>query len=519
MITKPRIFPVCDRRGMSFAGLFLAFPILILAAQGDLDLSFGNGGKVVTPIGSSYDFANSVAMQSDGKIVAAGSSTNGANSDFAVVRYNSNGSLDTSFNGTGKVVTPIGSSGGAAYSVTIQSDGKIVAAGYASNGVDGDLAVVRYNSNGSLDTSFNGTGKVVTQVSSASGDAAYSVTIQADGKIVAAGSSYNGTDNDFVVIRYNTNGTLDTSFSSTGKVITQVGVGDAVANSVGIQSDGKIVAAGYCVSEANGGDFAVVRYNTDGSLDTSFNGSGKVVTSLSNSSDYASSVAIQPDGKIVVAGRSSTSTGGDFAVVRYNNDGTLDTSFSGTGKVATSIGSNSNDYAASVGIQSDGKIVAAGGSNSGNFDFAVVRYNTDGTLDTSFSATGMVVTSISPRGDRANSVAIQPDGKIVAAGQSNNGSDHDFALVRYLGTSNAATVGGRVLTPDGRGLRNAIVAITDSLGVSRTVTTSSLGYYSFESVPLGQTSTIAVSSRRYRFESQNVRPDGNLLNVDFTGLE
>ncbi|HXG85980.1 MAG TPA: FG-GAP-like repeat-containing protein [Pyrinomonadaceae bacterium] len=365
--------------GFLAIGLFLVLPALTFAAPGDLDLSFGSGGKVITPIGSSFDYANSVAIQMDGKIVAAGYSQNGANADFAVVRYNTDGTLDTSFGGTGKVVTPIGSSSSYANSVAIQSDGKIVAAGY-SRGVTDDFAVVRYNTNGTLDTSFNGTGKVITQVGS-SGDYAFSVAIQSDGKIVAAGSSSNGT-----------------------KV-----------------------------------DFAVVRYNTDGSLDTSFNGTGKVVTAVGSSS-YAASVAIQSDGKIVAAGNSSAnanSTNADFAVVRYNPNGSLDTSFNGTGKVVTPIGSSSQDAAASVAIQADGKIVAAGDSRGADFNFAVVRYNTNGTLDTSFGGTGKVVTAVGSRGDRASSVAIQPDGKIVAAGRSSNGSDHDFALVRYLADSNS----------------------------------------------------------------------------------
>jgi len=407
------------------------------AAPGDLDLSFGSGGKVITPIGSSHDYANSVAIQVDGKIVAAGRS-NGANYDFAVVRYNTDGTLDTSFGGTGKVVTPVGSYS-VANSVAIQTDGKIVVAGNSFNGANIDFAVVRYNTNGTLDTSFNGTGKVVTAVGGGY-DSAQSVAIQADGKIVAAGGGYNDADVDFAVVRYNTNGTLDTSFGGTGKVVTPIdsNSGD-LAQSVAIQSDGKIVAAGYSIGSTDG-DFAVVRYNTNGSLDTSFNGTGKVVTPVGSSDDYARAVAIQSDGKIVAAGSSYTGQNNDFAVVRYNTDGTLDTSFNGTGKVVTPIGSSSADYAASVAIHSDGKIVAAGASyNPAGADFAVVRYNTNGALDTSFNGTGKVVTPFGSFDDVASSVAIQPDGKIVAAGYSVNGADHDFALVRYLGGSNIRT--------------------------------------------------------------------------------
>ncbi|MEJ7623011.1 MAG: hypothetical protein WKF34_03380 [Pyrinomonadaceae bacterium] len=525
MINKLRVFSVCTRWMIIFAGLILALPILILAAPGDLDLSFGSGGKVVTPIGSSNDFAQSVAMQSDGKIVAAGGSLNSANFEFAVVRYNTDGTLDTSFGGTGKVVTVVGSSS-FAYAVAIQADGKIVVAGTSYTSANEDFTVVRYNADGSLDTSFGGTGKVVTQVGG-SCDFASSVAIQADGKIVVAGQSYNGVGDcnagtNFAVVRYNTNGTLDTTFNGTGKVVTPIGNGSS-ASSVAIQADGRIVAAGYSSSFGATYDFAVVRYNADGTLDTSFNGTGKVATPIGSSGDFARSVAIQSDGKIVAAGSScngvgNCNTGTNFAVVRYNPSGTLDTSFNGTGKVVTPIGSG-NDYAASAAIQSDGKIVAAGGSRGTDFDFAVVRYNTNGTLDTSFNGTGRVVTPIGPNGNRANSVAIQSDGKIVAAGQSNNGLNHDFALVRYLTASNSVTVGGRVLTPGGLGLRNAIVSMVDSQGIRRTVTTSSFGFYSFENVSTGQTYTLTVSSRRYRFSARVTQVNGDLANVDFIGLE
>jgi uncharacterized delta-60 repeat protein len=420
--------------GFLVIGLFLTLPALTFAAPGDLDLSFGNGGIVITPIGSSFDYARSVAIQSDGKIVAAGHSDNGGNVDFAVVRYNTDGTLDISFGGTGKVVTQVGSSHDFASSVAIQSDGRIVAAGYSYTGGNVDFAVVRYNADGSLDTSFGGTGKVVTPISSGN-DFANSVAIQSDGKIVVAGYSANGANGNFAVVRYNTDGTLDTSFGGTGKVVTAVGSSSS-ASSVAIQADGKIVAAGSSYNGANG-DFAVVRYNTNGTLDTSFNGTGKVVTPIGSFSDSASSVAIQADGKIVAAGNSANGADDDFAVVRYNTNGTLDTSFNGTGKVVTPIGSG-NDSAASVAIQADGRIVAAGGSRGTDYNFAVVRYNSNGTLDTSFNDTGKVVTAIGSGGDRANSVAIQSDGKIVAAGQSNNnGSAHDFALVRYLAASNS----------------------------------------------------------------------------------
>jgi uncharacterized delta-60 repeat protein len=407
------------------------------AADGELDTTFGTGGKVTTAVGLGDDEAFSVVLQSDGKIVAAGYSYNGSNYVFAVDRYNIDGSLDTTFDTDGKVTTAVGSGTDVATSVVLQSDGKIVVAGYSYNGSNYDFAVVRYNTNGSLDTTFDTDGKVTTAIGSST-DRATSVVLQSDGKIVVAGWSYNGSNNDFAVVRYNTNGSLDTTFDTDGKVTTAVGLGDDQAYSVVLQSDGKIVAAGYSYNGTNV-DFAVVRYNTNGSLDTTFDTDGKVTTAVGSGTDAAYSVVVQSDGKIVVAGYSYNGTNLDFAVVRYNIDGSLDTTFDTDGKVTTAVGLG-EDFAISVVLQSDGKIVAAGVSNNGtNDDFAVVRYNTNGSLDTTFDTDGKVTTAIGSGTDRANSVVVQSDGKIVAAGYSNNGTNVDFAVVRYLNTVSSSS--------------------------------------------------------------------------------
>jgi len=421
-------------RKFSILGKTLVVCLLVLvpliqpsAARADdpviLDTSFDTDGKVTTPIGLDGDVAYEVVLQSDGKIVAAGYSYNGTDEDFAVVRYNTDGSLDTTFSGDGKVTTPIGSGFEVAYSVVLQSDGKIVAAGYSDNGTNNDFAVVRYNTNGSLDTSF-GTGGIVTTPIGSSGDEGRSVVLQSDGKIVAAGYSDNGTNNDFAVVRYNTNGSLDTSFGTGGIVTTPIGSSGDEGRSVVLQSDGKIVAAGYSHNGTNY-DFAVVRYNTNGSLDISFDTDGKVTTPIGLRNDFAHSVVLQSDGKIVAAGSSDNGTNYDFAVVRYNTEGSLDTSFGTGGIVTTPIGS-SDDDAYSVVLQSDGKIVAAGISDNGtNYDFAGVSYQTDGSLE------AIITTPIGSSYEVANSVVLQSDGKIVAAGYSHNGTNNDFAVVRY----------------------------------------------------------------------------------------
>jgi uncharacterized delta-60 repeat protein len=189
---------------------------------GALDLTFGGDGKVTTAIGLSHDYASSMAIQADGKIVLAGASKNGSYVDFALARYNADGSLDTSFDGDGKLTTPIGSSDDDVYCVAIQADGKIVAAGYSYNGSNNIFALARYNPDGRLDTSFDGDGKLTTPIGSSSGYAR-SVAIQADGKIVAAGYAWNGTYDDFAIARYNADGSLDTSFDGDGILTTDIG--------------------------------------------------------------------------------------------------------------------------------------------------------------------------------------------------------------------------------------------------------------------------------------------------------
>ncbi|MCB0759583.1 MAG: T9SS type A sorting domain-containing protein, partial [Flavobacteriales bacterium] len=194
-------------------------------------------------------------------------------------------------------------------------DGKIVVAGDASNGTDDDLALARYNTDGSLDNSFSADGKLTTAFGTGDGSGS-AVAIQVDGKIVVAGYASNGTDDDLALTRYNTNGTLDNSFGMDGKVTTAFGTGDDHGYAVAIQPDGKILVAGDAFNGTNY-DLALARYNTDGSLDNGFSDDGKVTTAFGTDDEYGSSVAIQPDGKLIVAGSSNDGTTNDFAVARY----------------------------------------------------------------------------------------------------------------------------------------------------------------------------------------------------------
>ena len=392
------------------------------ADPGDLDTTFGAGGKVISDFGSFYDLGFSVALQADGKILVVGDS----NSGIALARYTSTGALDTAFNGTGMVTTSFGGNEGR--SVAVQPDGKILVAGF--------YGLARYTSTGALDTSFNGTGMVTTVVRSYS-ETGPSVAVQADGKILVAGDS--GAPNyDFAVVRYNTDGSLDTSFNGTGMVTTDLGSGDDHAASVAVQADGNILVAG-----SRAYDFALVRYTNTGALDTTFNGTGIVTTDFGGSFDRGYSVAVQPDGKILVAGESSNGGGNDFGLARYTSTGALDTSFNGTGMVTTDFG-GFQDRAFSVAVQADGKILVAGESSNGiRVGFGLARYTSTGALDTSFNGTGKVNTGVGSADAAGRGVAVQTDGKIVVAGFAAShlsGFGYDFALLRYHASSLAPLV-------------------------------------------------------------------------------
>jgi uncharacterized delta-60 repeat protein len=397
--------------------LLVASPAL--AVPGALDTTFSSDGKVRTDFTAGDDVGNGIAIRPDGKIVVVG----GANfSQFAVARYDTDGMLDSTFSTNGKVLTDLSSGRDFASAVALQADGKIVAAG-RSGGSGGRFGLVRYNTDGTLDTTFGMDGKVRTNFT-AGDDVANGVAVQADGKIVVVGSA---NFDKFAVARYEADGTLDSTFSSNGKLVTNFSIVSDWANGVALQPNGKIVAVGTAGSTEFTGTFALARYNADGTLDSSFGGDGKVRTDFDPEQDVAFGVALQTNGKIVAAGGGDVS-GPKFALARYNTNGTLDTTFSGDGKVRTNF-SPGLDAAHGVVVQADGKIVAAGHAN---FDrFALARYTAGGALDSTFSGDGKRRTDFSSGRDFANGVALQADGKIVAAGRS-GGSGGRFGLARYL---------------------------------------------------------------------------------------
>jgi uncharacterized delta-60 repeat protein len=409
------------------------------AAAGDLDTSFGGDGKVTTDFFARPEAAFDVALQPDGRIVVAGAaSPDDGSADFALARYNNDGGLDSNFGQNGRVTTDFLDIFDQANAVAIQPDGKIVAAGISTDQqTGGDFALARYNIDGSLDESFGTAGKVKTDFFG-SLDSGFGISIQQDGRILVAGVTVvNSPNSDFAVARYNTDGTLDNTFGNSGKVSTDFFGFSDVASDVILQQNGRIIVAGSAFNTASVGDFALVRYNTDGTLDNSFGAGGRVLTDFFGFSDRASGVDLQTDGRILVAGFANNLnvSGLDFALARYTTDGILDPAFGSGGKVTTNFFANV-ESASDVEIQSDGRIVVAGfttpsGGARGD-DFALARYEPDGRLDSEFGDGGRITTDFSGGSDLASATAIQSDNRIVVVGQASNpGTDNDFALARF----------------------------------------------------------------------------------------
>jgi len=418
-------------------GISLLTYTIVRAASGDLDPTFSGDGKLTLDIGVWNERARAVTIQPDGKIIAVGKhyisyEWGGGESDILMVRLTSNGTLDTSFSGDGKLTTDFGEYEMAS-DVAIQSDGKIVVAGQTCNHRGTcDLALIRYNTNGSPDTAFGNNGIVI--VDFGGGDnGIVGLAIQPDGKIVVAGYMQNSGYYDFAVHRFNPNGTPDTTFSGDGMLNTGFGSGRVdVSYDLKIRS-GKIVVAGAtCDSNEENCNFALARYTANGALDTTFSTDGKLITDFGGD-DRGTAIVIQSNGKIVVAGNSGKPANSSIALARYNSNGSLDTTFSGDGKVTTNFTPGFQADAWDLVIQTDGRIVVIGSTgNKGGRDFALVRYMSNGSLDTTFGVGGKLTTDFGGEDEVGMALAIQENGRIIAAGWTFDGGDKDFALARYM---------------------------------------------------------------------------------------
>ena len=411
-----------------------------------LDPHFGTGGKVVTDFNGEPNSAFSLAL-TGGKMLVAGSATFGGDSDFALVRYNADGSLDTSFGAGGLIHTDFGSTNDEAYAMAIQSDGKIVVVGHTrTDSGFFDFAVARYNADGSLDTTFGAghNGKMVLDFGG-DFDQATAVAVQSDGKIVVSGTATINFNAEFALLRLTSSGLLDASFGAAhnGTVLTDWNGRFAESSTLAIQPNGKILVGGYALDFGTGmSDGAVARYNADGSLDASFGVGGMALVDFGRESDNVKAMTLLADGRIMLAGYGSDFGGdsSDFAVARLTTSGALDATFGSGGVVLTDFG-GSPDQAFALTVQFDGMIVVAGTAQiAGSQDFAIVRYTTSGALDSTFGVGGKFTTDMG-NDDTAAAVALDSNGNIVAAGSSVvfRTGDADFALIR-LAPPNVAPV-------------------------------------------------------------------------------
>jgi len=427
----------------------------IALAAGGLDPSFGGGVRVIAT--SLHSHAADLAAQTDGKTVVVGSiqRDTAGDYDFFVSRLLANGSSDTSFGSrrTGGVVIPFdlgGNISDMANAVAIQSDGKIVVAGtVTSRSGDTDMGVVRLNMNGTLDSTFGVNGKVTVAFNRGAvgrrQDRATDVAISS-GRIILVGSSQSSTgDYDFAFARLSSNGFLDRTFSSDGKNIAALNLGGDKfdeATSVAVQGDGKIVAVGSARKSTTDTQSVVMRLNTNGSFDTTFGQGGKVLQGDSLF-DRATGVVIQSNGRIVVGGYSQMTSAGDydFRVTRLLVTGAMDTSFSGDGTTTISfnLGQSNRDLAYGVAVQADGKILIAGSvqrARTGDTDMGIVRLTSTGRFDTTFGTGGGVVVPLTSLADGALSIKIRPNGRIVVAGfaQSQITAKYQSVLVQMFAT-------------------------------------------------------------------------------------
>jgi len=459
--------------------LSLANPAFANGTQepGSLDPTFGVGaedgtpdGIVSTSLGDGDDVGNDIATTSDGKIVVVGNRNNGKSNDIVIVRYNADGSFDTSFgkseDGTpdGVVNISLGDGNDFATSVAIQPDGKIIVGGYHEEGKSTNIVVLRVNADGTLDQGFgtanDGTENGIVSISLGDGnDIGRSIAVTVDGKIVVAGDSVakDGSSN-IVVARLNADGSPDASFGKDGAdgtpdgfAAVSLGDGNDIANDVAIATDGKIVVSGTHGPEGNS-NMAVLRFNADGTLDDSFGTAddgtpnGVVSLSLGDGSDIARALAVTADGKIVMAGDSKSKDGStNIIIARLNTDGSLDEAFGvgedGTpnGVTSTSLGEG-NDYATDVVLENDGDVVVAGYHEEGSStNIAVLRFKANGELDAEFATSddgtpnGIANISLGDGNDVASGVAMQGDKLIVVGGTTvaKDGSKN-IAVLRLL---------------------------------------------------------------------------------------
>lgn len=416
--------------------LFISVLINSIHSQSIFDSGFGNNGIVIPPIKSLNSGSWTLSIQSDKKIFIAGWAYTDEEtpSNISISRIFENGEPDTAFNSTG--LFSIGNSTWEdAYSSTIQPDGKILIAGRFYNGRSWDFLLVRFNEDGSLDTTFAQKGYATKDFGK--DDRAFSVDIQSDGKILLSGFAerFNW---DFAIARFNTDGSIDTTFGEKGSTILNIGSYNDVAFSIKAQQDGKIIVCGWTYIFGSW-DFALVRLNADGSLDKTFGSTGIVTTDYHHLYNTSHSIAIQSDGKYVAAGYTAKpdSPDSDIMLVRYNTDGTIDKSFGNEGIVLADY-KGANDFAWVVKTDKYDKLVVGGNVTiNASKILQVARFNSDGSPDLSFGENGILVTQIFGFDEECRDLLIQPDGKILLTGYFSDRRNTKAFIIRLTNPYNS----------------------------------------------------------------------------------
>lgn len=413
--------------------LFISINVFPVFSQ-TLDATFGNGGKVVSRIRNCDAYINDVAIQADGKIIVAGMLYEPVGK-FLLVRYNIDGSIDSSFGFQGSTTKDIGVNSNDIRSIAIQSDGKIVAGGKIQFPYDSHIyfALVRFNSEGIVDSSFGNNGLVTTTFESGPDiiEVLTKVIVKPDGKILAGGFSYNSflsnSPVNALLAQFDKNGSTDSSFGTYGTVVLAENESSSRSFTMTLSGDSKIICGGPHGSSS----FGSMRFNSNGTIDNTFgaNGFGDTAIAFSGKDEI-----LQSDGKIVFAGSTITSNKEKVVLLRYNNNGNLDTTFGNKGVVMASL-SNSGDNATSVNIDLNEKILVSGYVNQSypatSANFAVLRYNSNGTLDSTWGQDGLIITDFSGREDLSYASVISKDSKIILAGISRDSLNSYVALAKY----------------------------------------------------------------------------------------
>jgi uncharacterized delta-60 repeat protein len=427
------------------------FAVARLTIAGALDSGFdGDGKQTINVATASRALGYSVAVDSQGRTVVAGIAWNGANYDMVVTRYTSSGALDTTFGGAGIVMFTFGGSYQNVGSVAIDSLDRIVVAGVTRDGSNDDFAVARLTPAGALDSSFDGDGKQT--IGFLTNDRAYAVAIDSLNRIVLAGQAIGASSVVFAVARLTAAGALDSSFDGDGKQTISFGFGSSLGEAVAIDSLGRILVAGDWYNASNGNDdFAVARLTTAGALDSSFSGDGKQTVVFGTSNEIAYGVAVDSFDRVVLAGYVANTSNYDFAVARLTTAGTLDSSFDGDGKQTIDFGASS-DTGYGVAVDSLDRVVVAGRSGAG---FTVARLTAAGVLDSSFDSDGKQTINFGGSTDVAYGVAVDAADRVVLAGTSNyNGQV--FALARLTGDTTTASA----QVNDGSAQRSRVTSLT-----------------------------------------------------------